>query len=290
MGLPWIGYHSFLDTGTVTASTTDTAYSVANVKDRLTFTWWENEPSSESDNTKAYINIDMGSAQTGPTYLAITGHNIGTSHTGCTVGVYYSDDGVSYTLGVQQPATGTWIAHDNSIVMDLSSVSWGGTHRYWRVWFEFLTAGTAIRVAALALGYRLEITEYMTRGFDPYAQGLKFRQFRSRGGTFTGGIVDHTTQRVKLKFGEAGLSTTAFFNATAVPCWRDFLTDYWQRGLPWWFKSGWETDVTSGTGTVTFPGWYCWAPDNAKSSTPSIFHNRRGWQFEFDVLVETYPV
>ena len=279
MAAPIILYHNLMDEpgATLTASSTATGYDVNHVKDRLSFTYWKSVT-----YTNEWIKIDLGA--TSSVYanaIAITGHNLYT--TNADYAVQYSTDDVTYSPAVVNP-----YPQEGHIFSDaptlVTSVDWsaGSGSRYWKIRFDF--GDSAIQIGSICLGRKLELPERMDQGFDPDALQLALMQSRSRGGTFVGNVAGHVKQRVKLKFGPAGLSRSSFHDATGTPSVQDFLRNYWAKGKPFWFKWGGEPTAD----THYRHGYYCHPPADAKSTMPMITSTRRGWGFEFDVHAEGF--
>jgi hypothetical protein len=283
MAVPFILYANLADaTGAVlTASSTATGYDVNNLKDRNPATFWKS-----TGGATEWIKIDMGAASS--RYIdaiGITSHNLFTQ-TISGITLEWSTDDVTYSsVGVFSFSQAPMDLRGDRTWLQGGTNSVAGTPRYWRITFSSCDA--AIQIACLCAGEKLAFTEYMDQGFDPDSISLANRFHQSRGGQYVGGVVEYAKQHIELKFGPAGLSTTAFFDTYGTPSWDDFIRTTWARGKPFWFKWGGEP-TSIATNSVTRSGWYCWPAANAKTSSPYQTSVRRGWKFGFEALAEGY--
>lgn len=225
----------------------------------------------------SYFHADLGASTTDyGNAWAVSGHDLVAGFG--SLSILYSTDNVNFTA-----QTTSWLWGSPAPYFDRTRLVYStdslSAKRYWL----FLWGGTAsntINIGAFAWGKALVFPEYMALGFDPLNMSMKAKQGRSRDGSFLGQVVEHLSQRVELKFSDSGLIASSFFDATARPCWDDFLRTCWSHGKPFWFSPY--------GGNQDGGDMYCFPGTSEKHGSGWISGTQRNLKFGMDVLVEDY--
>lgn len=183
MSLPKILYDNILASG-VTATDTATDYSVDNIYDLRTYTYW----TAASSGTK-YITMDAGAAVDVDS-LAIISHNFSTAS--ATVSLEH-DDNSGFTSPTEAIA-GFAPTADTAIFKSFTSVS----ERYWRV--KIVTAAVAARIGVVILGEEVEIPVYPDAPFTPKVESIIASTKRTKAGSILGSTLNYNPLTFSVSF------------------------------------------------------------------------------------------
>lgn len=205
MEKPYILYDNRLDDGTPTATTTASGYSVMNLNDWRSYTYWK--PSSTATQ---YITIDCGSAKSADS-LAIFNHDLNTR--GASISVECSSDNFATDVTVALASFAP--SNDRPIFKTFTSIS----KRYWRLKITGLTA--ACYIAILDIGVRITFERYLLEGFDPADETVKGESTDNITGSLLGSVLAYREKGVSFKL---RLLTDSWFNNTFYPAWSNHLS------------------------------------------------------------------
>lgn len=283
MSYPSILYENALAVGTLTATSTASGYGVASLLTRDPWLRWK---AGGTGTINLVVDHTLALAQAVDT-LAITTHNL--HECGGTLLVGQSDDNITYTESTILTAPQMIGSYGRTLFLDVSGVSgMGSAHRYHRIQFNATTS--AVYVGCLALGRRLDLTEYMVKGFDPLAVDVKMNAPRSRVGSFLPACVESVKQTVTFVQNKSGMASTFYDNATfdktgvATPNWQQFNRESWCQGYPFWFAFDHGAQAYR-------QGWLAWPKrddDAVVTLTTPTVSGRRTWKFDFNVYAEMF--
>lgn len=216
--LPILLYENRLDDGTPVATTTAAGFSVLNLKDLRTFTFWK-----AVDNAAQYIEIDCGSAKMADC-LGIIGHNFGT--TGATVSIECSSDNFGADITV---ALAGFIRTADTAFMKTFAAQ---TKRYWRL--KITGGSAAAQMAVLMLGVMLQFPYPPATPFSPYKEGMEAETKRGKTGQLLGAVVRYFPRQISARFIEP---TRDFVFNSYLPFWEGHAS----LMKPFFFA--WDLDV-----------------------------------------------
>lgn len=182
MQVPQILYNNRYDDGTPTASATDSGYSVLNIKDWRTYTYWQ-----ATGAGPFYLTIDCGSAKTADA-LGIISHNLYT--VGATVSVECSSDNFSSDTTVA--LTGFQPTNNKVIYKNFTSIS----KRYWRLKIA-LGSSQSPRVGICCIGNKFAFPYGVTPPYDPTGQKVHAEANSSQSGNLLGAVIAYTEMNIK---------------------------------------------------------------------------------------------
>lgn len=170
---PVILYDNILASG-ITATDTETDFSVDNLYDWRSYTFWK----AAGSGTK-YLTMDAGEAVVVDS-IAIYGHNLGTAEA---------------TVSVESSATGAWsgegteqlsfdATHDGPIMQTFTPAS----ARYWRI--KIVTASLPAQISILCLCESLDFPVYPDTLFTPDTETLNAKAELSKSGHLLG-VADY---------------------------------------------------------------------------------------------------
>ena len=169
-------YNTLLDYGTPVSSVQeDSGYSVLNVRDWRTYTYWR-----VTGAGPFYITVDCGSARLADT-LAIISHNLGSI--AATVSLECSSDNFAAETIV---ALAGFVPGTDKIIYKTFASQ---TRRYWRLKIT-LAASASPRIGVLCFGQRLEFPEQPEAPFDPIPQKVQSDSNVSQKGNLLGVTID----------------------------------------------------------------------------------------------------
>ncbi len=200
---PVILHDSRLLDGLPTATDTADGYSVLNLRDGRTFTWWK----GASPGVK-YITVECPAAAAADA-VGLVGHNLG-SLSG-TIAVESSPDGVEWTQRLAPVAPGS----DKAFLRSFTSVS----AKWWRARIE--TAGSAAQIAVLLLGSRLVFERPLNGEYDPQPETIEGNSVRSKTGHLLGSVTSFVAVRISAGFKNL---TSAWINDQFRTSWEDHLS------------------------------------------------------------------
>lgn len=261
--------------GILTASSTATAngYFVANVADyKPWLTWWR--PSRI--NNEEWIKVDLGytSDTQGfrkPDTLIILDHNLKRSK--AKVYIEYSDNDSSWTEATNfTPA-------DN--YLQFAKFTSASAHRYWRV---RMTSTTTTfygfpYIGQMYLGRRLDWTEGVQPGWDPYNETAEVIQPSSGKGIFLGANVKYIKKEFSLNWANTPGFDMSFFdgNGTTDICMDEWWKNFGRKAMPLVFS---QEDVS-------YRPMWCRVKEGSSYSTPlANTFERRGLNIQLEAYVE----
>jgi hypothetical protein len=226
---PIILFDNVYTLGTPTATDTEIGYSVLNISDLKTYTWWQ----ANSNGTK-YLAIDCSTAQT-VNCLAVIGHNFFTSS--ATVSVESSVNGSDWT----ERLAGFTVTTDKAFMKLISEVS----ARYWRI--KIVTASIAPKVAVLFLGDRIDFAYPPDCPYFPYQIKAENTAQISKRGNVLGVLNDLASISITPKFSNIDRSWFTTYL-------EDWYFNHARYGKPFFYA--WDL--------TTFPThvYYVWLADN----------------------------
>jgi len=182
MASPYILYINNFNLGTPTATNTEAGYSVLNIKDLRSYTYWK-----ATGSGTLYLTINCSSATAADT-LGIFSHNLGTAS--AAVSVESSSDGAAWTerLAAFNPAD------DYAILKTFSSVS----AQYWRV--KIVTAAVVPYLAICILGARITFPNKPHAPLDKYSIGMEVVNAKSKTGNILGNVVKYNPLSLSFMF------------------------------------------------------------------------------------------
>lgn len=220
---PVILYGNVLSLGTPTATDTETGYSVLNLLDRRTYTFWQ----ADSHGTK-YLTIDCTTAQPCDA-LGIMAHNLYTCS--ATVSVESSTNNTDWT----ERLPGFTCADNTAVLKQFTSAS----ARYWRV--KIVTAAIAPQMAVVYLGAALTMEYYPQSGFDPYNEKPVTTASISESGNLLGINNAYIAKTITASFKQL---TPSWVTNTFKPAW----DAHFKYGYPFF----WAWDLTNHASEVDF--------------------------------------
>lgn len=179
---PIILYDNRFNDGAPTATDTAAGFSVLNIRDYRTYTFWR----AASAGTK-FITIDCGSAKSADC-LAIIGHNLRTAN--ATVSVESSPDNVTWTVRL----AGFTPSSDKAFLRIFTSAS----ARYWRI--RIVTASIAPQLAVTMLGVMLTFPYPPDAPYVPYSEGIEVESSRGKTGHLLGNIINFKSINISARF------------------------------------------------------------------------------------------
>jgi hypothetical protein len=268
------------------ANSTDAGYTTSWAADGDAGTIWQ----AGSLVAAVDFSLDYGADVT-ISALAVTGHTAySATLSGPYISVFHSPDNATWATSVS--GVFTPLTADGNYAVTFTAATYAvtftaATDRYWRVLFGGTgppVYGTKLRVADLQLGAALIIPEPTDFGFKALGYKLVTRDDRNATGACLGGqLVDHVTNRVKMKIGPQGISNADFFESgTTLPSWDHFVRTWWSLGKPFTY-----VPIVPDTAGEPAPYVYrCRAPADAKIKTPFLSSWRRKLDIEFDCLAQ----
>lgn len=202
MAFPIIAYLSMLrlSTSIVTASSTASGYTIADIYDMRGFKIWK------AGTTVKPITIDIDSGvgtEANADYIALVNHNLQTI--GAATVKVMAD--TFFPPTTQRMAATAITTPSNASVAYLAFTA-PGALRYWRI--ELTTALGAFLLAPyigeIFMGMKTTLPEYLSASFDPFFSQVEVAGQRSEGGHFLGATARGKTHRGTLTFGgDAGI-------------------------------------------------------------------------------------
>jgi hypothetical protein len=205
---PCILYKTVLDDGSLTASSTETDFDVANVLDLRPFTWWR----ADTEAGDHYIT-SMGAESLAFDSIAVIGHNLkdcgGTISVESSTGSSWVERLAGYTPGDNKaffrtfPST-TDINRRIKITTTLSS-----------------SPPLKPQIAVCILGSRMDFERYLTGEFDPCAESLNAIATRSKNGNMIGAVIQNVGIEIAAKW---NMLTPNWVENTFRPAWDAHLS------------------------------------------------------------------
>lgn len=250
MAFPVILYRSiFRNTGAIiTASSTDTGFSVANISDMRPWIIWK----SGTLVTGITIDLDLGaSGAVSADTLGLVNHNLVAE--GGTIEV---KSGATFPPTDDTPLAAMTPDSDEVALVTMTPPA---ARRYWRV--TLAKGGNFVNkpyIGDLWIGLRTTMPQYLDADIDPYMTDVEAVSQRGKTGHFLGVVLRGKQHRDELRFGgPAGMPRTFYTS--------DFeavLTHIRQR-KPFFF----QIDSADGTWKVPF---FLKLPDAAKAPTKAV--------------------
>lgn len=216
----YIGYFSLFEVGTLTATTTDTGFSVNNLKDKRDYTYWQS--SNTSDQT---LELDLSATAYSASpvrYLAFAGHNLYTAsatvHLDGYNGSSWIDDILSFDPGSDNPVMKTFAAI---------------TYSKYRVRLTGLAAKARIGVIGLGAVVQFDYPPDAPFSHKDYTGIVKGET--SVKGNILGLSWDYTEHKITAKY--SWLTKTFFTNY-----WDTFYRTHAQYGLPFFYAWDYTND------------------------------------------------
>ncbi len=204
MAFPKIAYTNILRNTsaghTVSSSSTDTGFAVADIHDHRAFKIWKSGVTTSPIN----IDIDLGAAgAVDADYLGLINHNLNTL-TG-TVAVLADATPTPTTVRLAASTPG----EDAVTYKEFTAP---GALRYWRIQIVHSSPPFSAKpfIGELLLGLKTTLTEFMQPGFDPFHKQVEVASERSEGGHYLGATLRGITRRAEIAFGPAGGARAAF--------------------------------------------------------------------------------
>lgn len=246
--LPLILHESILADGVVTASSSATGTSPANLSDWRPYTWWR--PTLLS----ADVWIDAGAART-VDYWAVYGHDLFSKGVN-GVNLYGSNDS-GYS---PQTLVDSFVPSSDKPV--LRTIASSGSWRYWRINLTSPTPSVLPSIAIAAIGNKLQLPRFLARGFDPIGRNTLSTVNRSKAGHPLGRAVEFEEWRSEIAISRVDWD---WLRDTWIPAWESHL-----RGTPFLFA--WDvTDHADEVRLVQATGGY---------STPHVSGSLAELRFE----------
>lgn len=198
MTTPIILHNNILLGSTLTATDTASGFSVLNIRDYRTYTFWQ----AASAGTK-HITVDCGLARPADA-LGIISHNLATAN--ATVSVASSTDNIAWTTRL----TGFIPSSDRAILRTFLSAS----ARFWRL--TITTASIAPRLAVAFLGTRLTFPWPPDSPYIPYSESVEVGSSRSKKGHILGSVVKYKPIRISARFSNL---TRTWVETVFTPFW-----------------------------------------------------------------------
>lgn len=218
----------FDNAGTLSASDTDSAYSINNIIDLRTYTYWK--AANATTGTK-YVQIALTAGATANA-VGIIGHNFYTAGV-ITLKLQHSADGATWTDMV----TFTTPANDKAIFKTFTAPAAKG---YWRLHMADDGGGydAAPQLAVLMVGTRIDFPTTPETAFDPGKETAAV-SLSSKGGHLLGAVYSYTRIRITATFKEM---TRTFVWDTLYAWW----TAYGKLLKPFfwvWDYTNYATDI-----------------------------------------------
>lgn len=215
MATPIILYDNrFLD-GTITATDTASGFSIMNIKDYRTYTFWK----SASSGTK-YITVDCLSAKSADC-LGIIGHNLGTAN--AVVSVESSPDNTNWTVRLAG-----FTPTSNKAILKLFTIA---SARYWRV--KIVTSTIQPQIAVIFLGNKLQFPYPPDVPYIPYIESVSVNKEVSKAGHIISSVIEFKSIEVNAKFSNL---TRDFVINQFKPFWDNHASNF----LPFFYA--WDID------------------------------------------------
>lgn len=179
---PVILYDNRFNDGTPVATDTALDFSILNIRDYRTYTFWR----AASAGTK-FITIDCGSAKSADA-LGIISHNLRTAN--ATVSVESSTDNSTWT----QRLAGFTPSDDKAFIRLFTSAS----ARYWRI--RIVTASIAPQLAVAMLGVRMTFPWPPDSPYVPYMERIESQSSRSKKGHILGSVINFKSIEISARF------------------------------------------------------------------------------------------
>jgi len=200
MQAPFILWDNILgDSTTLTASTAVTGYSVDNLVDYRTHTFW-----AGSGATTYTISIDLGaSSDREANTIGVAAHNL--YSIGSTLYIESSSDGASWVGRATVSCTS-----DDPHISTFAAV----TARHWRARIN-CQATSQPTIGVLSIGTHLNFPTPPIIGTSPMDQGIEAVSNHSQAGILLGNIIKYHPMESNLAF--AYVPTSFFRDATGAP-------------------------------------------------------------------------
>lgn len=202
MAAPVIGYRNILrNTGAIlTASSTETGFAVADLKDHRAFKIWK----SGVTTSPITVDIDLGvSGSVDADYIALVNHN------GVANGATYKLYGDTVT-----PPTNVVVGAYSPVsdAVEYKPFTAPGAKRYWRL--EIAKASPPFPakpfIGEFLLGLRITMPEFLDPSVDPFTRQVEVASQRSEGGHYLGALLRGVRRRAQLTFGDAGIARSFY--------------------------------------------------------------------------------
>lgn len=236
--LPILLFDNRFNDGVPTATDTAAGFSVLNIRDLRTFTYYK----ANSLGTKI-IKVNCGSAKSADC-LGIINHNLGT--VGATISVEGSND--DFGADIVTALAGFTVNNDKAI-LKLFPASL--QKQYWRLSLANCTAAPQLAVAMI--GMKLQFPYPPETTYVPYKESIEADSKLSKGAHTLGTVVRYKPRKISARF--ANLSRPFVFD-TFVPFWDGHASDK----KPFFYA--WDLDA--------FPEhvMFVRVPDNYEFETP----------------------
>ncbi len=236
--LPILLFDNRFNDGVPTATDTAAGYSVLNVRDLRTFTYWK----GNSPGTKI-LRVDCGSAKSADC-LGIMKHNLAT--VAATISVEGSSD--NFVADSVTALAGFTVTNNKAILKPFAA---SVQKRYWQLTLTGCTAAPQLAIAMI--GAKLQFPFPPASAYVPYRESVEADSKMSKGAHVLGTVVRYKPGKIAAKF--AHLSRDFVFN-TYAPFWDGHASDM----KPFFYA--WDLDA--------FPGhvFFGKKPDNHEYQTP----------------------
>lgn len=218
MGRPIFAWKRGITSGTITASSTESGFSVNDIKDFKPYSVWK----AGSLTSPQTLDMDRGAPGEAADYVAFVNHNL--HNLGTTVEIRAD----TFTPPTTVRAT---ITPSNGSVTYQAFTN-PGALRYWRVAIidSAPPFASAPYIGELWLGLKTELPEFLAPDFDPFFDDVEVSGERSDGGNYLAAILRGHSHRGTIQFGAAG-AVRASFTSDLSP----FIDQHANRGYPWIF-------------------------------------------------------
>ena len=195
-------YDNILASG-VTATDTETGYSVDNIYDLRPYTYWQ----AASAGANKYIDMDAGSA-VDVDALGIYSHNL----SGGSIKIYSSATGA---FGGEETQRGSTIyPSDNTLIFETFT---SASARYWRI--QVYHATNAPRIGVAILGEALTFSRKPAPPYDPRPTSIVSSTAVTKTGNALGTTVNYKPISITAKFKHLDWDT--FANDEFLTFWDD---------------------------------------------------------------------
>lgn len=182
MANPYILYDSVFLDAVPTATNTATGYSVLNIRDYRSYTYWK-----ATGFGTLYLTVNAGGAVACDT-LGIMSHNLGTA--AAAVSVEYSSDGAAWS-----EALAAFNPTDDYAILKTFTTQ---TKQYWRL--KIVTAAVTPQLAICMIGARMTFPNKPLAPLTKYSIGMQTTSTQSKAGHIIGQQVRYNPLSMSFTF------------------------------------------------------------------------------------------
>ncbi len=224
--------------GTLTATGTDTGFSVNNLIDYRTTTYWQ----AAAHGTN-YITVESGDVLSAD-MLGIVKHNLYTAS--ATITIEYWDNVLSSWVAIGTPFSPT---SDECIIKQFTSK----TSLKWRI--KINTASVKAKIAVMMIGSKIEMPYPPEAPSAAYAETYQLLNSESKNNNFLGAIRRNSKYSIRHVYKSV---TKTFYDTYLLPFWNAHA----KLGYPFFYAMD-SVNLPEGNFFARFVDGYEWNPQRS---------------------------